>query len=64
MRWRGERQSTNIEDRRGLSGGKIAIGGGLGSIVILIHNSFSNRFQMILNLRSRPHVRGVLKRKS
>ena len=36
MRWRGERQSTNIEDRRGLSGGKIAIGGGLGSIVILV----------------------------
>jgi uncharacterized protein len=36
MRWRGERQSTNIEDRRGLSGGKIAVGGGLGSIVILI----------------------------
>ena len=35
MRWRGERQSTNIEDRRGLSGGKIAGGGGLGSIVIL-----------------------------
>ena len=36
MRWRGERQSTNIEDRRGLSGGKIAVGGGLGSIVILV----------------------------
>jgi len=36
MRWRGERQSTNIEDRRGLSGGKIAIGGGLGTVVILI----------------------------
>jgi predicted metalloprotease len=37
MRWRGERQSTNIEDRRGLSGGgKIAIGGGLGSVVILV----------------------------
>lgn len=36
MRWRGERQSTNIEDRRGLSGGKIAVGGGLGTIVILI----------------------------
>ena len=36
MRWRGERQSTNIEDRRGMSGGKVAIGGGLGSIVILI----------------------------
>ena len=36
MRWRGERQSTNIEDRRGLSGGKIAVGGGIGSIVILV----------------------------
>lgn len=36
MRWRGERQSTNIEDRRGLSGRKIAVGGGLGTVVILI----------------------------
>ncbi|MGI8732089.1 MAG: KPN_02809 family neutral zinc metallopeptidase [Pyrinomonadaceae bacterium] len=36
MRWRGERQSENIEDRRGLSRGGMAIGGGLGSIVVLI----------------------------
>lgn len=36
MRWRGERQSTNIEDRRGLSGGRVAVGGGIGTIVILI----------------------------
>lgn len=36
MRWRGERQSTNIEDRRGLSGGKVAVGGGIGTLVILI----------------------------
>lgn len=35
MRWREGRQSTNIEDRRGLGGGGIAIGG-LGGIVILI----------------------------
>ncbi|HEX3229945.1 MAG TPA: neutral zinc metallopeptidase [Pyrinomonadaceae bacterium] len=35
MRWRDERQSTNIEDRRGMSGGKIAIGG-LGGIVLLV----------------------------
>ena len=35
MRWRDERQSTNIEDRRGMSGGKIAIGG-LGGIVVLV----------------------------
>src|SRR5215217_8641093 len=36
MRWRGERQSTNIEDRRGMSGGRVAVGGGLGTIVIMV----------------------------
>ena len=36
MLWRGQRQSDNIEDRRGLSGGGIAIGGGLGSVVLII----------------------------
>src|SRR5690242_7944855 len=36
MRWRGERESSNIEDSRGLSGGKIAVGGGLGTVVIMI----------------------------
>ena len=36
MRWRGERQSTNIEDRRGLTGGRVAVGGGLGTLVIII----------------------------
>jgi len=36
MRWRGERQSTNIEDRRGLTGGKVAVGGGLGTLLVII----------------------------
>jgi len=36
MRWRGERQSSNIEDRRGMSAGKVAVGGGLGTVLILI----------------------------
>jgi predicted metalloprotease len=36
MRWRSERQSDNIEDRRGISRGGMAIGGGLGGVVILI----------------------------
>lgn len=36
MRWRGERQSSNIDDRRGLSAGKVAVGGGLGTIVVLV----------------------------
>jgi len=36
MRWRGERQSSNIEDRRGLSVGRVAVGGGLGTVVIMV----------------------------
>ncbi len=36
MRWRGERQSENVEDRRGMSGGGKIIGGGLGGIVVLV----------------------------
>ena len=35
MRWRGERQSSNIEDRRGMSRGGMAVGGGLGGIVLI-----------------------------
>ncbi len=37
MQWRGRRQSQNIEDRRGMSGGKVAIaGGGIGTIVLVL----------------------------
>jgi len=36
MRWRGERQSTNIEDRRGFSTGRVAVGGGLGTLLLMI----------------------------
>lgn len=36
MRWRGRRESANVEDRRGMSGGRLAVGGGLGGIVVLI----------------------------
>lgn len=37
MRWRGERESDNVEDHRGLSGGgKVAVGGGIGAIVVLV----------------------------
>ena len=28
MRWQGERQSDNVEDRRGVSPGQVAVGGG------------------------------------
>ncbi|WP_257656746.1 KPN_02809 family neutral zinc metallopeptidase [Parapedobacter lycopersici] len=37
MRWKGSRQSTNFEDRRGMSsGGKLALGGVGGIVVLLI----------------------------
>lgn len=35
MKWRGRRESDNVEDRRGTGGG-LAIGGGLGAIVIAV----------------------------
>ncbi|MDY0101667.1 MAG: neutral zinc metallopeptidase [Lentimicrobium sp.] len=36
MRWTGRRGSSNVEDRRGVSGGKMAMGGGIGTIVIVL----------------------------
>ncbi|MEM1070193.1 MAG: neutral zinc metallopeptidase [Planctomycetota bacterium] len=35
MRWRGRRQSENVVDRRGVSGGKV-VGGGFGLIILVI----------------------------
>lgn len=41
MKWKGRRQSDNVEDRRGMSGGgKAIIGGGLIGVVILLLNMF------------------------
>jgi len=36
MRWRGGTESTNVEDNRGGSGKKVALGGGIGAIIIVI----------------------------
>jgi len=36
MQWSGQRESGNVEDRRGMSGSRIALGGGLGTLVIFI----------------------------
>ncbi len=36
MKWQGRQRSDNVEDRRGMSGGKIALGGGIGTVVIVI----------------------------
>ena len=43
MKWIGRRQSDNMEDRRGLSGGKVAIGGGAIGIIILLINLFGGQ---------------------
>lgn len=40
MRWKGRRESDNFEDRRGMSGRGIAVGGGIGAIVIALIVSF------------------------
>jgi predicted metalloprotease len=36
MRWKGREQSGNIEDRRGMSGGKMVAGGTVGTLVIAL----------------------------
>jgi predicted metalloprotease len=36
MRWIGRRESSNVEDRRGIGGRGLAVGGGLGTVVILL----------------------------
>ena len=40
MKWLGRRQSDNMEDRRGVSGGKTIVGGGIIGIIILLVNVF------------------------
>jgi predicted metalloprotease len=36
MKWQGRQGSDNVEDRRGMRPGKVAIGGGIGTIVIAV----------------------------
>jgi predicted metalloprotease len=36
MQWQGRRQSSNVEDRRGLSGGGLAIGGGVIGVIFIL----------------------------
>ncbi|HYN84574.1 MAG TPA: neutral zinc metallopeptidase [Pyrinomonadaceae bacterium] len=34
MKWRGRRESTNVEDRRGMGGRGLAVGGGIGTLLL------------------------------
>src|SRR6476620_8330868 len=40
MKWLGRRESGNVEDRRGMSGGKLAAGGGVIGLIVLVINMF------------------------
>ena len=40
MKWLGGRESGNVEDRRGMSAGGVAIGGGVIGIIIYLINVF------------------------
>src|SRR4028119_741415 len=38
MLWQGKRGSTNVDDRRGVSGGQVAVGGGILGLIALVLN--------------------------
>jgi predicted metalloprotease len=38
MLWQGRRGSSNVEDRRGVSGGQVAVGGGILGVIALVIN--------------------------
>ncbi|RZJ65847.1 MAG: metalloprotease [Flavobacterium sp.] len=40
MKWLGRRESGNLEDRRGMSGGKVAAGGGVIALIVLVAQMF------------------------
>lgn len=48
MKWLGSRESGNVEDRRTLSGGKVAVGGGIIGIIILLLNVFGGENAQLL----------------
>lgn len=41
MLWRGKEGSGNVEDRRGIGGGGIAVGGGIIGVIVLLFNLFT-----------------------
>ncbi len=52
MRWKGREQSGNVEDRRGVGGGGLVLGGGIGTVVLvaaylLLGGDPSQLFQML-----------------
>src|SRR5690349_1537965 len=40
MLWQGRRESSNVDDRRGIGGGGLAVGGGIIGVIALLINYF------------------------
>jgi uncharacterized protein len=40
MKWTGRRESSNVDDRRGISGGGLAVGGGIVGVIVLLVRFF------------------------
>jgi len=59
MKWGGRRQSDNMEDRRGVSGGQVAVGGGIIGVIVLLINMFMGSDVSVLNdITSQPSQQG------
>jgi predicted metalloprotease len=56
MLWKGRRQSDNVEDRRGVSGRQVALGGGLGAIAlaVIVLLLGGNPQEVMQNLQTAP----------
>ena len=48
MRWQGRRQSQNVEDRRGMPGGRVALGGGATIVILVVAMLFGADPRVIL----------------
>ena len=65
MKWIGRRQSSNVDDRRGMSsGGKVLAGGGLVGIIILLINMFGGENAQMLTpvleqINNQESIQGV-----
>ena len=40
MQWQGRRQSDNVDDRRGITGGRVAVGGGIIGLIFIVAKFF------------------------
>ena len=58
MRWKGRRQSSNVDDRRGRSGRRVATGGGLITILIIVLALLAgeNPLQLLQSIDSGPGI--------